>query len=93
MNIREAKEIIKKENLDGKNFFRKWRMNTDEVAIIKKLNGKYDVFTTNERMGREGLQRFSNESDALNEYIERLRADKDLKDYIKERETKKKGSN
>lgn len=83
MNAREAKKIIKEENLNGKNFFRTWDLYTDEIAIVKESRDKYVVFTTDERMAREGIQHFTNESDALIEYIKRLRADKKYKEYEK----------
>lgn len=83
MNIEQAKAIIKEEDLDGKNFFSIKHLHADEVAIEKRENNKYFVFSTNERMGYSGEREFTNESEALEEYIKRLRASKALNEYWK----------
>lgn len=85
MNIEQAKEIIKREDLNGDNFFSTKYIHADTVAIERKANNKYVVFTTNEKMGIRGEHEFANESDALNEYIKRLRALKGWNEFLKEK--------
>lgn len=89
MDIKQAKEIIKSENLNGKNLFNTDHLHEDEVAIEKTSDNKYIVFMTEERKVRIGVVEFTSESDALIDYIERLRADKELWEIRQRREQKK----
>ncbi|KYC62409.1 hypothetical protein B4100_1880 [Heyndrickxia coagulans] len=44
--------------------------------MIKNEAGKLTVFTYNERTSKAGEKMYNNESDALEEFIKRLREDK-----------------
>ncbi|MCR4446159.1 Imm59 family immunity protein [Weizmannia coagulans] len=45
-------------------------------VVIKNEAGKWTVFTYNERTSKAGEKMYNNESDALEEFIKRLREDK-----------------
>lgn len=69
----EALKIIKEENLMGYKFFDDTDSGYDEVGIIK--NGdQWEVFSTDERGYLRGVRNFNSESDALDSFIDRLRA-------------------
>ncbi|TLF41904.1 hypothetical protein FEI15_01455 [Lacticaseibacillus zeae] len=59
MDIQQAKKIIESEGLFAKNFFDTSHLHADEVAIEKRQDHKFVVFTTGERMSRDGLQEFT----------------------------------
>lgn len=77
----EAIRIVKKENLKGYNMNEDRYNKVDEVGIQEK-NGYWTVYTTDERTstvtGSEMV--FEDEGDAWENFIERLRADKILRE-------------
>lgn len=81
MNIAEAKEIIKNEGLENYCLFCDTSPNEGQI-VIKKEAGKWIVFTYNERTSKSGKKIYKNESDALEEFIKRLRGDKLVREYF-----------
>lgn len=79
MNIEECKNIIKKEMLIYYNLYDEHELKPDEVCI-RKVNDKFVVFTMSERCSsiEDSIKEFSNESDALEVFVNRLRATKRL---------------
>ncbi len=75
----EALGIIHKENLSGYNL-NETRPHMQNEVGIQYQNRKWIVYTTTERAslmpGSEEI--YSSESDALNDFIDRLRASKEL---------------
>ncbi|RFB15386.1 hypothetical protein DZB84_13365 [Bacillus sp. HNG] len=78
MTKEEALKIIKTENLQNYNWFSQRNTSHDEVGIIMKDN-IWIVYSADERAYIRNQVKFQSESDALTEFIERLRADKILK--------------
>lgn len=76
-----ALKIIKDENLVGYNMFESRDNNQDELVILEK-NGQWFVYATDERASKiTGSEKvFDNESEALENLIKRLRADKILRE-------------
>jgi len=72
MTSEEVKRIIKEENLKQ---YRIWddQIRVNEVVIIK-MNGKYQVFSTDERCARITEKTFDTEDEAFDNFIRRLRA-------------------
>lgn len=77
----QAKKIINNEKLMGYNFFEN-RVNRENEVVIEEDNGKWTVYVTSERAGKitNSVDEYNTESDALEDFIERLRADKILRD-------------
>lgn len=83
MKKREALRIMKREKLSRKNFFSDWYTQTEETVIIR--NGKkYEVYIFGERGSKEGLKIYDNIEAALDDYISRLRGEKELIEFLKE---------
>ena len=82
MTRAEAMEIIKKENLNYYNFFEDRYHEEDELGIQKIGENKWVVYATTERAGiLAGSEAFfETESDALEDFIDRLRAGKELEE-------------
>ena len=74
MTREEAKKIIEEEGLQGYNLFENRPNRTDEVGICQQ-GGCWIVYVTTERAGiGAGTEPFfDNESDALENFIKRLR--------------------
>lgn len=87
----EAKNIIETEKLQGYNLFENRPNKKEEVGICEK-GGRWIVYVTTERTGiAAGSERvFDNESDALENFIKRLRADKRLREIEKRRKERAK---
>lgn len=68
-------DILNKEKLISYNFFEDRKDASDEI-VIRIVSGKYVVYATNERatIVTEGEKVFDNESDALENFVRRLRA-------------------
>lgn len=75
MKRKEAERIIKAEKLISYSFFED-RNDTSDEMVIKKISGKWIVYATNERASKiiSGENVYDNEEDALDNFIERLRA-------------------
>lgn len=82
MTEREAIQIIKDENLKNYNWFDNHELQPNEVEITKREN-VWTVATADERTTRISKMSYKSESEALNDFIERLRADKVLNQYYK----------
>jgi len=78
----EAIQIIKDENLQNYNWFDNHELQPNEVEITKQEN-VWTVATADERTTRISKMSYKSESEALNDFIERLRADKVLNQYYK----------
>ncbi|MDR4887684.1 Imm59 family immunity protein [Fredinandcohnia sp. QZ13] len=78
MTREEALKMIKSENLQNFNWFSMRNSYPNEVGIIIKDN-TWIVYSTDERASIRNQVKFQSESDALTEFIERLRADKILR--------------
>lgn len=79
MNNETFFDIIKKENLMNLNFFEEQNLKSDQI-VISKRNNKYVVFVTDERASCiTGSEEYYTEEElALNDVLERLRANKIL---------------
>lgn len=75
MKFQEFKKIIEQENLSNHNIFSQHDPKENEVGIDKQ-NNTWRVYTRNERATEEGIRFFDNESEALNNFVKRLRAGK-----------------
>lgn len=75
----EAKEIIKKEMLIRFNWFDEHSLRENEVGI-RADDDQWVVYVTDERASEVtgSIIRFNNESDALDNFIKRLRTEKIL---------------
>ena len=82
MTEREAIQIIKDEGLKNYNWFDNHEVQPNEVEITKREN-VWIVATADERKTRISTISYKSESEALNDFIERLRADKVLNQYYK----------
>ncbi len=82
MTVREAIQIIEDENLKNYNWFDNHELQPNEVEITKHEN-VWNVATADERKTRISKMSYESESEALNDFIERLRADKVLNQYYK----------
>lgn len=72
MTREDALKTIKDENLKKYHFFDETNVYVDEVGIYKDLD-KWIVYATGERATRDGIRAYDNESDALENFIRRLR--------------------
>lgn len=77
----KAIEIIQKEELINYNMFEKRNNKENEVVILKKY-GKWIVYVTDERASKitNSVDEYTTESEALDDFIDRLRADKILRE-------------
>ncbi|GGL52062.1 MULTISPECIES: Imm59 family immunity protein [Sporolactobacillus] len=80
MNVEETKMIIQKEGLKNYCFFCDRSPNEREV-VIQKSGKKWAVYTCDERAAKIGEQIYNNESDALEDFVKRLRGDKLVREY------------
>lgn len=81
MNKEEAIKIMNKEGLEGYNFFED-RLNKENEVVITTNNNQWSVFVTDERASKiiNSEDIYVSESEALEDFIERLRADKILRE-------------
>lgn len=79
MKKEEAKKIIQQEGLKKINWFEDDKLREDEVGI-KKQDGDWVVYVTDERASivTGSISKFDNENDALENFINRARTEKDL---------------
>ena len=77
----KAIEIIHKEGLINFKMFEK-RDNKENEVVILKQSGKSIVYVTDERASKitNSVDEYTTESEALDDFIERLRADKILRE-------------
>ena len=82
MTIEECKRIINNEQLNDFNWFDEHEFRGEEVCI-RRVKDKIVVFTISERCSpiKNSIIEFTDESLVLQEFIERLRADKILKEF------------
>lgn len=85
MTREEALEIIKNEGLQGYRFFDD-RPYVADVVVIDRTETNWQVYVTTERcaMMDATLFEYDSESDALEDFIGRLRADKELRELESE---------
>ena len=81
MEKNKAIEIIKDEKLTNFNMFEERDNKENEVVIMKK-KGKWVVYVTDERASNitNSVDEYATESEALDDFIDRLRADKLLRE-------------
>lgn len=81
MDRNEARRIIADEGLTGCRFFEDRPYAADEV-VIDEADGTWRVYVTSERRAMlDGtLDTYATESEALEDFIDRLRADKELRE-------------
>ena len=81
MRVQEAKKIIEEECLKNYNLYESRRDRENEV-VIKYFEGKWIVYVTDERASTisNSVDEYYTESEALYDFIERLRADKILRE-------------
>ncbi|MEH7388037.1 Imm59 family immunity protein [Bacillus sp. JJ1521] len=79
MNKFEAEKIIREEDLTRYNWFDEHPLRENEVGISID-NDQWVVYVTDERASivTGSITKFNNESDALDNFIKRLRTDKIL---------------
>lgn len=78
MNEKEAKKIINNEKLINYNWFEDHEVCPNEVCI-RKVNNEWSVFTSDERCSKISEIMYEDENKAIEDFIERLRADKILR--------------
>ncbi|MBC6309275.1 hypothetical protein HCJ66_06875 [Listeria sp. FSL L7-1582] len=81
MDILEAKEIIENEGLQNYCFFCGNEQKAD-IVVINKSDSYWIVYTNSERAAKTSEKRYENESDALEDFIKRLRGDKAYRSYL-----------
>lgn len=76
----EAKKIIKNEGLQRFNWYNEHPLNENEVGIRIGNSNHWEVYVTDERASvvQGSITVFDNESDALDNFIKRLRTEKIL---------------
>lgn len=80
----EVNKIIQDEGLTNFNLFEKYSVKENEV-VIKKENKSWEVFSTSEKGSAEGIKVFQNESEALDNFTERLRAKNKVLEYFRKK--------
>jgi len=75
----EALRIIEDEKLRHFNWFSDHENRADEI-VIRKYSTKWSVYTADERASAISEVLYDTESEALEDFIERLRADKMLRE-------------
>ena len=73
LTIEKAMEIIQEEELKYFNWYDDHDIKSNEVGIRKKAS-KWFVYTSDERANPISGKEFENESEALDNFIKRLRA-------------------
>lgn len=83
MNRQQAEQIIAEESLQGYRFFENRPYRPDEVVIEEK-DGIWSVYVISERAAKmpDTVDEYSSESEALADFIDRLRADKILRELL-----------
>lgn len=81
MNIKEAIKVIREEKLQDYNM-NKERDNRENEVVLRHENGKWIVYVTDERASKitNSQDTYSDEEEALDDFIDRLRADKILRE-------------
>ena len=81
MNIKEAIKIIHDEKLQDYNMNEE-RNNRDNEVVLRHENDKWIVYVTDERASKitNSQDTYSDEEEALDDFIDRLRADKILRE-------------
>lgn len=81
MKIEDARKIIQKEGLQGYNLCEE-RENRENEVVIKKENETWIVYVTDERASKitNSVDKYNTETEAIEDFIERLRADKVLRE-------------
>ncbi|MCA0149736.1 MULTISPECIES: Imm59 family immunity protein [Rossellomorea] len=81
MNIKEAMRIIHDENLQGYNM-NELRDNRENEVVLRHENDKWIVYVTDERASKvtNSQDTYTDEKEALTDFIDRLRADKVLRE-------------
>jgi len=74
----EAMEIVKVEKLKHYNWYDNHDINSNEVGIRKRAN-QWSVYSSDERANPISEKEFHSESEALENFIKRLRAINKLK--------------
>lgn len=82
VNREQALQIINQEKLNGYNCFDDHDSKPDEI-VIRESNGKWLVFTADERAKSISRKEFENINDALENFIKRLRAQKKFNDLYR----------
>ena len=83
MTNEEVNKIIKDEGLRHFNLYNEHSLKENEAGIRKSNNNQWEVYVTDERASivQGSITEFNNESDALNNFIKRLRTEKILYEY------------
>lgn len=81
MTREEAKIIIKEEKLCFYNWFEDHGIRENEIGIYQK-NSQWIVYTSSERASKEAVFTYSVEDEALEDFIERLRGDKEYRELF-----------
>lgn len=81
MKIEDARKIIQEEGLQGYNLCEE-RENRENEVVLKKENEKWIVYVTDERASKiiNSVDKYNTEAEAIEDFIERLRADKLLRE-------------
>lgn len=79
MKIEDARKIIQEESLQGYNLCEE-RENRENEVVLKKEKEKWIVYVTDERASKitNSVDKYNTETEAIEDFIERLRADKVL---------------
>ncbi|MFU0791368.1 Imm59 family immunity protein [Virgibacillus proomii] len=81
MNLEEAKKIIENEKLENYVMFSDG-LNKPNKVVIQEAKNNWKVFTNDERAVVTAEKCYSSLSEALDDFIERLRGDKAYRDYL-----------
>lgn len=81
MNIEQALKIIHEEKLQGYNMNEK-RVDKENEVVLRNKEDKWSVYVTDERASKitNSEDSYLNKEEALDDFIERLRADKILRE-------------
>ena len=81
MNIKEAIRIIDEEKLQDYNMNEE-RDNRENEVVLRHENNKWIVYVTDERASKvtNSQDTYADEEEALDDFIDRLRADKILRE-------------
>ena len=81
MNIKEAMRIIQEEKLQDYNM-NEVRGNRENEVVLKQKNANWIVYVTDGRASRieNSQDTYADEEEALDDFIDRLRADKILRE-------------
>ncbi|MGX4667809.1 hypothetical protein JNUCC74_01070 [Cerasibacillus sp. JNUCC 74] len=81
MNLEEAKKIIENEKLENYVMFSDG-LNKPNKVVIQEAKNNWKVFTNDERAVVTAEKCYLSLSEALDDFIERLRGDKAYRDYL-----------